>query len=362
MELIEIIKKAQSNFIDERTLYCRKLFDIYKDFIIRQFAIYSPYTDQQEKQNFVTSLTCDFFQIIKHRFSNFKLKKQYLQEEPEVHLLHYFKTIVDSILDRSLIRIYLKGENEKIQKAAGNYLEEKYSTLVKFLIADRVKNCETSATRQLDGFALEEYWDEEIQKLFSRFFKDKFHKIIDYFEKDNSNAIFRNYVEKAVRNFLMDYLRSRRVKIMRRLVLYKDDLPGKLFETLQNLEGHGNLFYYKKKQDCLSIRDINKAISVIKGLDMPDQFIKNIDLIFWKSRKSAEYQRIIDNILAYLARECRDPKCANKLTRRIIKILLNHGDAVMKKRLSITEAEIVRAGSQLERCVNCLGINRNDFF
>ena len=150
---------------------------------------------------------------------------------------------------------------------------------------------------------------------------------------------------------------------MRRLVLYKDDLPEQLFEILKNIKGHGNIFYYKKKQDCLSIRDIHKAFSVIKkDLNIPECWVKDIDRNLKRSRKRAEYQRILDNIVEYLAEKCRVENCEHKLTPRIIKILLYTGDPVMQKRLFISEDENTLAGKRLETCVSCLKIESNAVF
>ncbi|MBN2442560.1 MAG: hypothetical protein JXJ04_14495 [Spirochaetales bacterium] len=362
MELLEIIRKAQTGPDQKRTEYCKKLFDMYKEFIIKQFLIYSPYTEKEKTIEFITTLALEFYSVIKNKFRNFKVKKQYTREKPEEHLWKYFQTVTDSTIDRALIHLSHNEENQAIRNKAGEMIKKKYRDQIEALISGRVRNSATPGAEQLKGFELEEFWENETKRLVDRFYNDKFAKITIHFEKDNSNSIFRNYVEKAVKNFLTDYYRGKSVKKMRRLLLYRDDLPETLFTTLRDLKGHGNLFYYKKKQDSLSIRDIHKALMVIKSLNLPGKQVREVDHIFKKSRKRAEYQRIIDNIGAYISEKCRDEMCENRLTPRIIKILLYSGDSVMKNKLSFSEKEITLAGKRLEKCVICLDIDGREVF
>ncbi|MBN2736652.1 MAG: hypothetical protein JXR70_06695 [Spirochaetales bacterium] len=166
-------------------------------------------------------------------------------------------------------------------------------------------------------------------------------------------------MERSLKNFIQDYFRGKSVKQMRRVILYKEELPEDLFIYLMNIKAHGNLFYYKKKSNSLSIRDTKKAMAVIKELDFPSLITEEFEELLKLATKRAEYQRIIDNIRNYITEKCLDQSCKMGVNPKIIIILLYAGDHVMKKRLKIKEYQIEKAKENLRNCVKCLGIDFN---
>lgn len=360
MDLDEIVKEAQSGNRKKREKYTLKLFELYKEYFLKLFTIHSPYKSETDTINFASDLLDGLLLIMEKKMSNFRLKKAYVKDELEDHLWTYLGTIADAILDRSLLILTSAGKKDDVRVEAERVIKEKYRQRIYDLFSHNLNKSETGATLKLSGFELENFLEKECLKLTGRFLNEKFLKLVASF-KNHDRAIFRNYLESAINNFFIDYIREENVKTMRRLSIYRDDLPDELFDHLKNLKGYGHLFYYKKKYDCLSIRDTGKALSVIKSLGLSEEDFEDIRLIFKNSGKRAEYQRIIDNITAYIRDNCTDEQCGNTLKPKQIKILLYINDYVMQKLLEHTEQEIEKARDRLKKCVVCLDIDRLDF-
>ena len=245
MNLISIVRGAQNK--NNQEPFLKELFNLFKDYIIKQFIINTPFEDKNKKKEYVSNLVIEFISILKKRFYNFKLKPHYSNHELQEHLWAYFQSILDSIIDRSLVIISFKVSSKKIQQKAYELLLKRYQDLIKCHITQQVQTNELDEIKNMTAYELEIFWDKEILLITENFVKNKFFKLMNLFEKENSTAIFRNYLEQSIKNYLIDYYRGKNVKKMRRLVLYQDDLPKSIFSKLKNLQGHGNLFYYKKK-------------------------------------------------------------------------------------------------------------------
>lgn len=355
MNLIEVVKKAQQGSYKSRQKYVRELFDRYKEYFFKRFRGFSPYQNKNDTIEFAADLGNELLEKIEKSITNFKLKSFYSKEELDHHLWIYLSTIADSVVDRTLLILHTKGKTGRLRQDAFHVIRKKYYSLVHDAFSELLQNTETSAAGSMSGFELEEFLEKECIRLTDSFFSTKFEKIVANFEK-NDRAIFRNYLRAALDNHCIDYRRGENVKKMRRLTLYRDDLPEELFNYLKDLKGYGNLFYYKKRYDCLSIRDTGKALSVIHKLGLPEKALEDIRIIFKKSNKRAEYQRVIDNITAYIKKHCSDSRCRNKLSRKSIKILLYMHDYMMQKLLNQTQKEIDEAKERLKECVICLKI------
>lgn len=355
-----MVKNAQLEGHKSKGLYAKKIFDLYKEYFLKQFTIHSPYSDTHETIEFSTKLGTRMFRIIKTKLKNFKLKSSYSGEELDHHLWNYIKTIADSILDRELVILSVNCREKGIQKKARLVIEKKYRGRILNRFSELLQSTGTVETAGMSGFELEEWQQQEIRELTGRFMQTKFTNIINSFEK-KSTAIFSKYLESGINNFCIDYIRQKSARKMKRLVIYRDDLPGLLFEQLKDLKGYGTLFYYKKKYDCLTIRDTGKALSVIKKQDFPGLVFEDIKDLFRKCGRRAEYQRIIDNVTAYIKENCGDPKCSSRLLPKHIKALLYINDYVMQKLLKQTEKDIEKAKKRLENCVSCMGIQGYDF-
>lgn len=359
MSLIEKVKKSQSRNRKTRELYTKELFEFYKEYFFKLFSIHSPFNEEDDTVEFVSDLLTELLEQLGKIMGNFQLKKKYTNDELECHLLAYFETVADSLLDRSLLNFHLEGEDSQLRQKSYNVLSGKYREKIYEIFLTRLNNSGTSRDTKLSGFELDQFLESESRRLTDTFFTKKFSKVILYF-KNHKRAIFRNYIDRAMNNYFIDYMREQNVKKMKRILLYRDDLPDKLFEYLKNVKGYGNLFYYKKKYDCLSIRDTGKALSVIRKLNLPDNAMEDIKIIFNKSGKRAEYQKIIENITAYIESKCTDERCSHRLTPKNIKTLLYISDYVMQKLLKQTEQDIENAKNRLKECVVCLDIKGFD--
>lgn len=360
MQAVKLIKSSQYGSRKKRAESATVLYELYEESCLKQFRIYSPYENEGRTRDFVSDLGAELLEIIKKKIKNFKLKSEYSPEETESRLWHYFQTIGESILDKKLLNINMEGKTEQLRKKAAELLKNRYRGEVYDSFYQLIQSREEQDSSGRNGYEQEKFIDEESRRLTELFFHKKFDKITTYF-KSHPRAIYRNYLESTLKNFLIDYTRGANVKKMRRLTLYSEDLPESLFEKLKNLQGHGNLFYYVKKSDSLTIRDTNKALLVIKSFNLPGEAFEQIKEIFKKSKQRAEYQRIIDNITSYIKRECLDPQCRDKLSPKNIKVLLYISDSVMKKLLKYTERDIEKARKRLKSCVECLEIKESDF-
>lgn len=360
MKVIKLITSSQCGGRKKREESATTLYELYEESCLKRFRIYSPYEVERSTRDFVSDLGAELLEIIKKKMKNFKLKSEYSPEELERRLWHYFQTIAESLLDKKLLIISMEGKTEPLKERAAELLKDRYRGEVYNRFVQLLQSREEQASSGRPAFEQETFIIEESRRLTELFFSSKFSKITTYF-KNHPRAIYRNYLESTLKNFMIDYTRGANVKRMRRLTLYRDDLPERLFEELKNLKGHGNLFYYVKKSDSLTIRDTNKALLVIKGFNLPGEALAHIKEIFKKSKQRAEYQRIIDNITAYIKKECLDPQCRDKLSPKNIKVLLYITDSVMKKLLKYRERDIEKAKKRLKSCVECLEIKEAVF-
>lgn len=359
MDLIELVRKIQQGERTKKHLYVKKLFDLYKDYFLKQFTIYCPYSTSEDKVRFTVNLGNELFGTIADSFKSFKLKSNYSREELDSHLWKYLKTIADALLDRSLVTLCAGGP-AGLKEQARSMVFKKYRSRTEVRFNELLQHYETDKTRLKNSFELEEQVEQESRKLTGAFFETRFPKIITYFEK-HPHAIFRKYFEAAIQNFFIDYTRETNAKKMKRLTLYRDDLPGSLFDVLKDLKGYGTLFYYKKRYDCLTIRDTGKALSVIKNLGLTGIRMEQIRRLFKKSGVRAEYQRVIDNMTGHIKEHCRRDSCPDRLLPKYIKALLYMNDYVMQKIIRFTEKTVNEAKRRLETCITCLDIKAADF-
>lgn len=355
MNIIKLIANIQSPCSETSAKYIEMVCRMCEGYLLKRYLSHSPYDSRTESLNFASTLCREAFTIIGREIIKFKLKSYHRSRQLEIHLWRYLQTVADSTLDRALLTIYTNEAGNEIGERAFKGLREKYCERIRACFSERLSNVETVKSCGLNGFELEDFLAKESLELTGKFFKSKFSKVVANFNNERT-AIFRNYLESALNNFFIDYLRGENIKRRRRVIIYRRELPGELFEQLKTLEGYGNLFYYKKRYDCLSIRDIEKALQVLKKLRLPESTLCEMRNILRQKNRQAEYQRTIDNLTGYIREHCPNNRCLSRLLPKYVKTLLYIDDRIMLNNLKCKESHIKEGRRRLKNCLTCLKV------